>query len=271
MQKLAYYKICSLVLGSGIRFVPDGVRINLDSAIGTITNDFEFRALAGDDVFFWISGGGTVVVRNRYLPLVQRPVTAGVNPGKFSLFTGRADNEVEWVEPRRLARELFEELLLFYDERPVRPAILDPDDVIQSAWQRAMRNAPRISDMPPLDVPFVSIPLPARRMEISAGGKELTCWLPFHVNSRGDINLLFAYAVDLDPKYLTARDCECSVGHQSLSFQNRTVFLYDCMTGRARPISEPGAEIPLDASEMTEHLVAFLEMLDLAPRSTACG
>lgn len=258
-----FYEIAKLNLGESIFIDSEHIEVDLTFADRIVVDDNGFRSALGPNAAFWVSGGGTAVIRGRYLPIVQRSQTAINNPGKLSLFTGRADNRGEWLEPRTLVRELFEEMILIADGRPVRPAIPVGQSIADAAWQRILRSGAAL-DSAPIAVPFHPIALPTRHVEIRNGVERAVHDLCCHMNSRGDVNVLFAYAVDLDPATLTARDGEYTEYNGTIDFHERSIFLFDAIELTIRPLSGAGPERPIDpTATMTEHLLALLEMLNL--------
>ena len=51
------------------------------------------------DIYFWVSGGGSFFINKKYIFLVKRSSDSKINPDKFSIFTGRANNIGELKNP----------------------------------------------------------------------------------------------------------------------------------------------------------------------------
>src|SRR5690606_8001990 len=109
----------------------------------------------------------------------------------------------------------------------------------------------------PIAVPFDPIALPTRRVEIRNGTARAALDLCCHMNERGDVNVLFAYAVDLDPARLTARDGEYTERDGRIELHDRPIVLFDSAARTIRPLSGAGPEVSVNPTEtMTEHLLA---------------
>jgi|GEM_PF-2309709 len=259
-----YYEIVRLRLGTGIKLAPGRLEVDLDTTgdDDLIHDDTAFRRAMGEDSYFWISGGGSLILGGRWVPLVQRPLDALTNPGKLSLFTGRADTPAERADPRLMIRELFEELVLMRNGKSLKPLLADAQPLIDQAWA-GLIGAKIVDPATVEDLPLRPLELPAQELSIRADGTTRHLSLACHINGRQDINVLFAYAADLTPDGLTARDGEFHPTGTTPLLQGRTIVLYDAAAGTIRPLSEAGPEYPADRAVMTEHLVAFLTGLGL--------
>lgn len=227
----------------------------------SVHNDVDLLMLQQRGKYLWVSGGGTYLLNGRYLLTVQRPIDTKVNPGKFSLFTGRADCPEELLRPDLLIRELFEELILYSGERLYKPVCEEFQGVIDSVYAK-------LSTMLGLDV-VDAVPLPLRAIELAT--KNVTVihedglWkrtLDFHVSPNKEINILFVLAGHIDLSSLLAQDGEYHVEKGKTIKHKRNVYLYDIQTALGQNISAVGrsqdkVEIPLNA--MTGHMRYLVE------------
>jgi hypothetical protein len=252
-----FYQIARLTEGTTIFPDAEVLRVDLDGPAELIENDVAFRAAAAPDNWFWLSGGGTLLLNDRYLPAVQRAADARVNPGKFSLFTGRADNETERANPELLARELFEELLLYEAGTLLLPELAGLQSVIDTAYA-GMRDAGVIAPGASRALPLTPVKLADRPVRIRQGGVEREHRLTWAASTNNDINVLFLFAARCDLASLSARDGEF---HRDSGQAGRAIYLYDLADGSARPLSEPGDTRALAETDMTPPLRFLLSLL----------
>ena len=234
-----FYQIARLTVGVTIFPSEEGLRVDLDglTPADLIENDVAFRTAAAPDVWFWLSGGGTLLLNGRYLLVVQRSLDARVNPGKFSLFTGRADNDAERADPALMARELFEELLLYEGSTLLTPRVDAWQPVIDAA-HAAMRAAGIIEPGSARDIILTPVALPTRPVVIRHRGAEREHALAWTAGANNDINALFLFAADCDIARLAARDGEFHVAGGNAHKAGRQIFLLDLLEGFARTLSE---------------------------------
>lgn len=244
----SYYRIAALKQGEAIRFDGNQIHVDLDGINATIENDEQLLNACADDTYFYLSGGGTLLINGRYLLVVKREDTAKINPGRLSIFTGRADDETEWMQPKRVVRELFEELLLFDGSTPYRLRNVEFQPIIDQVQ-------PQNKSAIPLEI--MHIPLYSHQLHVSRDGKEC-CRIQalLHINARRDMNLMMLFTVSADMARLVAKDKE--------SATSRMVAALDLKTNQLMPLSE-NAELRhwQDASALpkSEHLAALLETL----------
>jgi CBS domain-containing protein len=262
-----FYQIARLRVGETIFPDSEVLRVDLDG-VGSgdlIENDTIFRAAAASDSWFWLSGGGTLLLNGRYLPVVRRSADARVNPGKFSLFTGRADNEEERANPALLVRELFEELLLYEGNTLLVPQFSGLESII-SAAHAAMREAGIIIEKVGRSLPLTPVRLADRPVRILQGGVEREHRLTWTKAINNDVNVLFLFAAECDLAVLRARDGEYPYGNDGVTPASRAIYLYDLVTGSVRPLSEIGEAYALPEAEMTAPLLFLLELCRQASR-----
>lgn len=232
-----FYQIARLTSGQTIFPHEAGLRIDLDAVKpdDLIENDVAFRTAVAPDTWFWLSGGGTLLLNNRYLAVVRRSPEARVNPGKFSLFTGRADNDAERADPSLIVRELFEELLLYEDGTLLMPRFPAIQPLVDEAYD-VMRKVGVIPDGPVRDMPLTPVALPARPVAIRHGGVWRDHRLAWTVNANNDINLLSLFAAECDIGRLVVRDGEFHVANGVTHRAGRDIYLLDLEEQAAKPL-----------------------------------
>lgn len=255
---MRHYNVARLRRGHGVFIDGPALRVDL-AAVGPddrIENDAAMLAACHPDSFFFVSGGGTVLIGGRHLLVVRRGERALFNPGHLSLFTGRADGPEELENPRRLARELFEELVMFADGRMLSPRCPAFQSIIDAVLVRAGR-----ADGVPL--PLRQMPLQPGRLTICRGPRTLLDGPSFwHANARNDINVLFLFEADLELSRVVAEDGEPSEhggGRIVAALDLETMTLVDLTV-------PPQRRAPIDARAlpMTEHLAAMIDAMAYA-------
>jgi hypothetical protein len=258
-----HYRIVRLRKGRSVWPGSGSLRVDLDAALrdgAAVSDDRGFLAAAGKGDYFWVSGGGTYLINGRYLPVVKRGKDARVNPGKFSLFTGRADSLRELLNPSLLARELFEELVLFRDGRPLRPDCPAFRRVIAPVYRDLSRRfglkAGEVLPLTPLRGETGRVRLTHRKRS-----KDLR--LAYHVNGRNDVNVLQLFAAQVDVDALSAEDGEYHLEGGRAVKHRREIYLYDVKTSRGRKLSAPAGRraAPIADARMTEHLLWLVKQV----------
>lgn len=265
-----FYQIVRLIEGRSIFPHPGSFLVDLDAAHESdlIENDIAFGAAIAPGTWFWLSGGGTLLLNGRFLVVVRRSAQARVNPGKYSLFTGRADDEVERAQPRMLVRELFEELLLFESGVLLVPQLDDWQPLVDRA-HAGMREA-GILDREAAQRPLAltSIGLPDSLMRIRYKGATRDHRFTWTANSSNDINALFLFGAQCDIDRLTARDGEFYRDDDGqVVHSERDMFLYDLVAGTARPLTGKGGARLVGRAEMTEPLQYLIGLCQPQPES----
>jgi hypothetical protein len=259
-----FYEIARLRRGWSLRLDDDRLSVDLDrvGAHDLIRDDRALSNARGKDACFWVSGGGSILINDRFLPVVQRSTASRVNPGRFSLFTGRADNAEERANPERLSRELFEELVLLSGSRPLMPHWEKQQDIINQAYTRlaAAGLVNRAGGVGPL--PVTLIPLPVRDVVVKASGARSSHPLAWHMDEKGDINVIFLFSAHCNVENLRAIDGELS-GNTRPMGGGRQIVLYDLKGGPPRVLSRGAGPEPLtiDPKDMTEILRHVLDLL----------
>jgi hypothetical protein len=264
-----FYQIVRLIEGRSIFPHPDKFLVDLDAARESdlIENDIAFGAAIAPGTWFWLSGGGTLLLNGRFLVLVQRSAQARVNPGKYSLFTGRADDEVERAEPLMLIRELFEELLLFEKGVLLAPQLDDWQPLVDRA-HAGMREAGILGrDVAQRPLVLTPIRLPDSVMRIRHNGAARDHRFTWTASFTNDINALFLFGAQCDIDRLTARDGEFyrDDGGQVVRSE-RELYLYDLTTEMAHPLTSEGDARLVGRVEMTEPLQYLIGLCQRPPQ-----
>lgn len=213
---MRYYEIARLTQGVSIDLFDDLLRVDLDKLTpqDSITNDMEFLAAQGKGVYFYLSGGGTLLINGRYMPVVRRPASAKIHPEKYSLFTGRAEGLTEWQNPTSVIRELFEELRVYKDGTLLVPKCPEFQEIIDNVY-----SANTVINKP---LELAHIPLHNKKLQVKYKGKESSLDGFLYIGANGDINLLFVFAAEIALGGLKICD-----GESLNSGGGREVFLLD--------------------------------------------
>ena len=239
-----FYHLAALKQGEGIAFTDATMRVDLSRIHAVVENDEQLLSAAAKDTYFYLSGGGSLLLNGRYLLIVQREAGARINPGQWSLFTGRADTDSEWQQPNLLARELFEELQLFLNGARVRFTYAPLQSLIDQAQHYEGQT---------VAVALTPRTLPAQRLLVEMKGKTLLDQPAFlHINRRNDINCVELFEASVDIEILTARDAE----------HDREIATLDLETGQLRMLGGQNA-VSTEKLPMSEHLQALVEHLQI--------
>jgi hypothetical protein len=229
-----------------------------------VGNDMDLISATEKGFCNWVSGGGTYLVNDRYLVVVKRALETAVNPGKFSLFTGRSDDHNERINPRGLVRELFEELILYSGDKFLYPKCSKYQNIIDCCY----KDFERFENLIPsesFDLELKETDIDDRSIEIVNGNSKEEINLTWHVNGVNDVNVLFLFKVNTDIKNIYARDAEYHIEENNLIFHDRDVFLLDINTNQLSGISDNNQLIGdqfLNVTEgATEHLMYILNMV----------
>lgn len=259
----SFYNVLGLVPGKNIERDHISLCVNLsDLANGhTLKNDSEIADAYKKRYFIWLSGGGTYLLNKRYLLLVKRSSVARVNPDKYSLFTGRSDNLEEKLNPLLIARELFEELLLFDGNHPYKPVCIGFQPVIDKVYSRIDQDI-GIDMSKSLDLHLNHIPFDPKEVSIAFNDYRWSGKVNYHVSNRNEVNILFLFSADIQIDTLSARDGEYYFKNGKAIFGDRSIYLFDITTSLAVEITQ-GRNSPhpihIPKSRMTEHLCFLLE------------
>lgn len=201
-----YYHIACLDKKKAVDIDGGTIRVDLSTIgeNGHVMDDVALLERVSPETLFFLSGGGTLLVNHRYLLMVEREQTARVNPGQFSLFTGRADGLQEWENPPSVTRELFEELLLYKNDVLLYPRNGTYQTIIDATYLAATRtsNAP---------VALALVDMCNGTLEVVRDGKTIYAAPAFWViSAQGEINLLTLFKLNINLEELSARDGEGS-------------------------------------------------------------
>jgi len=248
---MRYYEIVCLFEGVSIRISEMELCVDLDRITpqDVITNDEELRIAQKKGAYFYLSGGGTIIFDNRYMPVVKRSAAAKINPGKYSLFTGRAEGIEEWKNPVSVVRELFEELHIYKDTKLLIPECTGFKQIIDIAY-----NGKEKSDN---YLKLKYIPLKNKQIKVQYQGKESVTDGLVHIGENGDINLLFVFSAEIAPDGLEMCD-----GETAENGGGREIFLLDITTCELKKMSgaERGEMLGICRKEqMTPHLSALVD------------
>ena len=255
-----FYNIVRLRAGQTITIDENLVSVDLTKITveDIIENDDQFNKSLDLDNYFFVSGGGSFLLNDRYLLTVRRPLSARVNPGKMSLFTGRAEGPDEWCQPWRVVRELFEEIVLFYDSKVLYPRFTPYQEVIDEVYKNNFNHL-QLATTDFVDLKLKKLPLFNYVLRVIDGKQISEAQYFLHINYNNDINLLSLFSFDIDLDYFSAKDAE------EIS-SIREVFLLDTESESIKEIcsSSDGKFHPMQRTDMTEHLCSLLDgLLDL--------
>ncbi len=226
-------------------------------------NDIELLSSQSKGESLWVSGGGTYLLNRRYMLIVQRSPSARVNPGMFSLFTGRADNLAELQCPRLLVRELFEELILYSTTRLLKPVCYEFQEIIDRAYTKLSSDI-QLDDIDVESLPLESISLVPRDIVVVNSNKIWNDNLTYYISQSRDVNFLFLLAGEVDINSLVAKDGEYHLENGEVIIHNRNIFIYDIYTSIAKNISMGVREqemVHIPRNLMTEHMNYLVELI----------
>lgn len=253
-----YYQIAGLKPGSEIVEGAYALRVDISGALQRPFwyNDEDLLVKRQKGEYVWASGGGTCLLNHRYLLVVQRAQHAKVNPGKFSLFTGRADNIEELLHPPSLARELFEELILFNGGKLYKPVCDEFQEIIDQVYAKLELdlNLCITGAVPLLLDHLLCSP---KAVMVKSQDARWEGLLDCHSNTNKEVNILFVFAGDTDIEKLKAMDGEYHLENGKVIRHNRSVYLYDLYSDMGWDItinSKAVGPVAIPEESMTEHL-----------------
>lgn len=258
-----HYQLVQLHKNRDIFIKGNVLRVSMEKLLSEdiIGDDQLLNELYDPNIYNWVSGGGTYLINNRYLVVVRRSDLTRVNPGKFSLFTGRSDSAKERTEPRLIVRELFEELILFSHEKLLYPVNDKYQNIIERCYVD-LENAGRFNIKARAAMPVTELNISESTIEIFDDGNANEMPLTWHINNKNDINVLFLFKVDIDVACLKAIDAEYHYEQGECIFHDRDVYLLDIHNKRLSCISDKNKQnIDLSVTEITEHLGYMLELI----------
>lgn len=253
-----YFHVIGLIPDKEIREEDGMLHVDITRALRrpAVHNDIDILAAQQKGESIWVSGGGTYLLNQRYMLTVQRPLEARVNPGKFSLFTGRADSNEELLQPELLIRELFEELILYSGHHLYKPVCEEFREVIDHVYAKLSAEL-EIDDADVKPLPLKAITLAAKNVTVINEGNAWRGALDYHVNQYKEINFLFVLAGEVELANLVARDGEYHLENGKTVEHKRNIYLYDVHTSMGQNISTIGhrqEQVAIPRDSMTEHM-----------------
>lgn len=250
-----HFEILRLVANEKIFVSKKVVSVSLEDVASkdVVVNDRQLLKTTKFGTFFYLSGGGTYIFKDRYLLVVRRSKKVRVNPGKLSLFTGRAEGASEWQEPWRVVRELFEEVLLFQGPGLLYPQHTRYQEVIDAVYANHVKDR-SLHDVPLLALPIEEVPLGEEMLEVTTSNGVSNFPAFVHINRENEINVLWLFSTKLNPSVLSVQDAEEAK-------TEREILFFDLHTNS---VGKAGDHFltpfrPVTRSEMTEHLRIMVE------------
>lgn len=260
-----FYKLVLLKKNSSIFINENKLFINLDLVDfnNIINNDIIFKYNIAPDNYFWLSGGGTIIFEDNFIFLVKRNSDSNLNPGKFSIFTGRSNNLNEKINPNLIVRELFEELLIFKDNSYLYPKSNRFQKTIDNSFND-IDNIFNISTN--YDIKYYnleSINYLNKKIFIKYKGIENLFKLNYYINSKNDINVIFTFKSELDLNELSAVDGEYYFIRNKVIKLNREIYLFNFKNFQAFKFSKNKTQesIKLEKENFTEHCFYLITIL----------
>jgi len=197
-----------------------------------------------------VSGGGSYIVDERYLLVVQRDANALVNPNMYSLFTGRSNDVYEWINPDLCVRELFEEVTLYQDGDGLSLINQRFQSVIDSYYKTDFKSKKSI----PIKISLAEQSTVNLMITSDHGSNEHK--LPLIVSKNGDINCVFIFELEVSLSRLSAIDKEDGG-------LERKVHVLDIENLMIKPLDNFDSNNweAVDNLEMTDNLMAVINDL----------
>ena len=198
-----YYDIIKLQRSRDLFIKNREIIIQLDNiqVSDHVKNDVDFKRNLDLNHFFYISGGGTYLINERYLVVVKREAHSIVNAGRWSIFTGRASGSGEHRNPTLVLRELFEELLVYCGQSLCYPRNLRHQKIIDQAYSVRGQTAANI-DLREVD-------LSNCKLTVYEGARVLYSDNAFiSINRNNDINMIFLFTLNCDLTQISFKDGE---------------------------------------------------------------
>lgn len=163
---------------------------------------------------YCFSGGGLIIINNKYIPVIKRSKLAPTNRNKLSTLSGKSDSLKEIYNPLLLKREIFEELSFVKDNKII--------NFINNKENNFLNNSVNIKKynylkkfIPELSKRYSNFKLSKDYKnncdEIiinynSQRSKKIKCL--FHISKNKEVNVLFIYNLKIDIKNLYIYDTE---------------------------------------------------------------
>jgi hypothetical protein len=261
----SFYKLVLLKKPDSISFDRSQLYINLDlvELNNTINNDKDFKCNISPENYFWVSGGGTIIFEDNFIFLVKRNSDSNLNPDKFSIFTGRSDNFIEKIEPDLIARELFEELLIFKNNSYLYPLNEKFQTIIDNSFGDTDRVFKISKNHDIQHYNLEEINFLNKKIFIKHKGSENQFNLNYYINSRNDINIIFTFKSELKLDELSAIDGEYYLDGDKVVRLNREIYLFNFKDFKAFRVSENNMSqcFKLEKENFTEHCFYLITLL----------
>jgi hypothetical protein len=260
-----YYQVAGLIPGQEIVEDIDSLRVNISQALRRplAHSDADVLESRQKGEYIWASGGGTFLLNGRYLLAVRRSPHARVNPGKYSLFTGRADSKEEMLNPVLLIRELFEELVLQTGEQLYKPVCDEFQGIIDHVYAGLKKHL-GLGTAGAVPLRLSHLACAPRMVSVVNQQDHWEGMLDYHVSKNGEINFLFVLSGDIDIGTLRARDGEFHIRDGKVVGHNRDIYMYDLRSATGRNITgdrNHGTQVPIPEDAMTEHLHHMVQLV----------
>ncbi len=260
-----FYNLVLLKKHNSIFFNENQLYINLDLVEfnNTISNDNNFKYNIAPENYFWLSGGGTIIFEDNFIFLVKRNSDSILNPDKFSIFTGRSNNLDEKINPELIARELFEELLIFKSNLYLYPL----NDKFQITIDNSFNDIDNIFKISKNhDIQYYNIEninYLNKKIFIKYKGSENQFNLNYYINSRNDINIIFTFKSELGLNELSAIDGEYYLLGNEIIKLNRDIYLFNFKNFQAFKFlkNKMQESIKLEEENFTEHCFYLITTL----------
>lgn len=221
-----------------------------------LTRDRQVLATYGSKSIQYISGGGSYLFDNEWLLVVRRDMRTLINPGKLSLFTGRANGLAEWLQPRLVFRELLEEVSIHDRDRR---------RVIPITQETAYSAAPLLDDLKERGGTRVRLieaddfKMQGTRLEVRWKSTRFEDTLAITTSSVGDLFVLAVVKIPEAPWHYWFQEHESRVSRRDILALNIHTHV---IIPVPRSLTRKGASLQpqwkVSADSMTDHLVWVL-------------
>ena len=262
---MKYYSVLGLDKLSQVSIHTDKIEIELEEleSLCYLSDDHSVNAAKERGQLIWASGGGSLLINDYYLAVVQRSDKCLVNPGLYSLFTGRADGINEVLEPRLIIRELFEALVLFESDTLLQLEVDGYEDVYHRVNQRNIQclnhNKGKVRS-----IYAKRALLEPKEIIVKSRGNMNTYRSDVHISNSGEINILSLLEAKLTLEFLHGLDGEILERVCNDELKGREIFLCDLRDMSLLNISgrrEAKMGDKIGQSDMTEHLWHLVKLI----------
>ncbi|MFK7825074.1 MAG: hypothetical protein AB8G05_13040 [Oligoflexales bacterium] len=198
----------------------------------------------------WASGGGTYLINDEWIPLVKRDGSSPTNPNKLTIATGRADSIEELYCPDKIARELFEEIIILEGGNIIAPIFCENSfplsneqiqEVISGSAVAAGIKYDNVEAVPatvPHDMSSDTIVVKSTDGLIN---NVIESFLHYEKDT-GEVNFLAVVKLNLqDISVCSFKDAEVVVDDQKSSILDREIYLFHLPTKKLYSTSADGS------------------------------